>query len=307
MAIYHFNVSKVARSRGENSVRVAAYYACESFYNERTGQQFNYKNREPKPLCNGIILCKNAPSTYKDREILWNAVEKAERASDARVALIVEAALPAEYDVNVPEDFQYIQDMVKAYINDNFIRIGMCADWSIAQKKKNNTYFVALLTTRAFTENGSWAAKEMTRYKLDENGNKIPLIDPTTGKQKLRVRDGKGTGKEWVRESIKSNQFFTRERLLEWRKNWADTVNKALADKGLTDRVDHRSYKEQGVDKIPQIHIGRTAHEMADKGKTSDKMNVYDEIEEQKKEVEVWNNIARKTKEFADQIKKTDG
>lgn len=41
-----------------------------------------------------------------------------------------------------------------------------------------------------------------------------------------------------------------------WRARWADHVNQALAKKGVSERVDHRSYKRQGVDLEPTAHMG---------------------------------------------------
>lgn len=46
------------------------------------------------------------------------------------------------------------------------------------------------------------------------------------------------------------------ERLLEFRALWAELVNQAYAEAGLDLRVDHRSYVDQGVDKVPERHLG---------------------------------------------------
>lgn len=44
--------------------------------------------------------------------------------------------------------------------------------------------------------------------------------------------------------------------LVEERKLWADVQNEHLAMHGHSARVDHRSYKEQGIDRIPEPHLG---------------------------------------------------
>ena len=51
-----------------------------------------------------------------------------------------------------------------------------------------------------------------------------------------------------------------------WRKAWADYVNRAQAAIGLSDRIDHRSYKRQGIDKIPSVHLGVAAFQMEKRG-----------------------------------------
>jgi hypothetical protein len=40
------------------------------------------------------------------------------------------------------------------------------------------------------------------------------------------------------------------------RELWADYTNQALAAAGHGARIDHRSYKRQGIDKLPQLHMG---------------------------------------------------
>jgi hypothetical protein len=41
------------------------------------------------------------------------------------------------------------------------------------------------------------------------------------------------------------------------RKLWADVTNRHLEKAGLDVRIDHRSLKDQGIDREPQIHVGR--------------------------------------------------
>lgn len=48
----------------------------------------------------------------------------------------------------------------------------------------------------------------------------------------------------------------------EWRKLWADYVNHSLAERGIHETVDHRSYKRQGIEKIPSVHMGAAASQM---------------------------------------------
>ena len=55
-------------------------------------------------------------------------------------------------------------------------------------------------------------------------------------------------------------------RLEQWRALWADHVNRALARAGERGRVDHRSLEAQGVDRLPQIHLGRAVIEMQQRG-----------------------------------------
>ena len=51
----------------------------------------------------------------------------------------------------------------------------------------------------------------------------------------------------------------------------ADLINKALADANSDIRVDHRSFKERGIEQEPTTHLGTAASEMERRGEKSDR------------------------------------
>jgi myosin heavy subunit len=65
-----------------------------------------------------------------------------------------------------------------------------------------------------------------------------------------------GKNRDWDKEA----------ELLKWRENWANTNNRKFEEKGLAERIDHRSYKEQGIDREPTIHLGYEASALEKKG-----------------------------------------
>ncbi|HTQ81922.1 MAG TPA: MobQ family relaxase [Pseudolabrys sp.] len=56
------------------------------------------------------------------------------------------------------------------------------------------------------------------------------------------------------------------EQLETWRAQWAALVNDALAVVGENARVDHRSLEAQGIERLPQIHLGLAVSEMRRRG-----------------------------------------
>jgi ATP-dependent exoDNAse (exonuclease V) alpha subunit len=53
------------------------------------------------------------------------------------------------------------------------------------------------------------------------------------------------------------NRTWNDRKLLEnWRKDWADTANRHLQNKGFKARIDHRTLKEQGIDREPKKYMG---------------------------------------------------
>jgi ATP-dependent exoDNAse (exonuclease V) alpha subunit len=72
---------------------------------------------------------------------------------------------------------------------------------------------------------------------------------------------------------------FSAKKAIEWndvkllkqqRRSWADTVNAALEAAGRPERVDHRSLRDQGLDRLPQPKIGPEATAMKRKGLVED-------------------------------------
>ena len=68
---------------------------------------------------------------------------------------------------------------------------------------------------------------------------------------------------------------FTTKKVREWndvgllvkqRQSWADAVNDALEKAGRSERVDHRSLKDRGIDREPEPKIGVAATAMKRKG-----------------------------------------
>ena len=57
---------------------------------------------------------------------------------------------------------------------------------------------------------------------------------------------------------------------------WEQVLNEELAAKGLETRVDHRSLKEQGIDRKPTIHVGPKVKAMMDKGIRPESKNRID-------------------------------
>jgi ATP-dependent exoDNAse (exonuclease V) alpha subunit len=61
------------------------------------------------------------------------------------------------------------------------------------------------------------------------------------------------------------------EQLEQWRALWADHVNQALEIAGDQACVDHRSLEAQGIERLPQIHLGLAVTEMRRRGITTER------------------------------------
>ena len=63
-----------------------------------------------------------------------------------------------------------------------------------------------------------------------------------------------------------------------WRAAWAEYANRALEQKELPQRIDHRSYARQGIEKVPTVHMGVAATQMERRGIPTEKGAVNREI-----------------------------
>lgn len=266
MAIYHLSVKIIGRGQGRSAVAAAAYRSGTDLLDRETGIQCNY-SRKYGVVYAEIDLPENAPEEYADRENLWNSVQKIESRSNARLAREVEVALPKE--LSHKEQIS----LINSYVNDNFVSQGMIADWSLHDKNDGNPHAHILLTTRAFTDDGEWDLKEKKVYKVDENGQRIPIIDSETGEQKIGARGRK----LWERETIQANEWNNKDQVEVWRANWADVCNSFLLPLEI-DPIDHRSYARQNIDQIPTIHEGYVARDMEAHGGISERCELNREI-----------------------------
>lgn len=263
--------SIVKRSKGQSAVEKASYISRSILVSEYDGQTYRPKYHEDL-VHSEISLPQNAPKEYADRATLWNAVELSEKGQKSQLARMLKASLPNEWS------YELAEEVVRDYVQRNFVDKGMCVDWAIHDsendKGQRNLHIHVLLTMRPLTENGEWGAKTKKIYVLDENGERIPLIDKKTGQQKVDKRNRK----QWKCQTVESTDWNSRENAMMWRRDLADTINATNEQLGIAVHWEHRSFKEQGIDKEPTIHIGAVANALERKGIQTERGNINREI-----------------------------
>lgn len=263
MSIYHCSIKNISRSSGRSAVACAAYRSGEELEDVETGITHDYRKKTGIAFTE-IFLCKNAPERFQNREELWNEVEKIEKAADARLAREIEVAIPRELSL------EEMKNLVAGYAK-MLTEEGMCVDAAI-HLKVGNPHAHLMCTTRKIKADGTWDQKEKKVYALDEFGNKIPVIDPETGEQKIGARGRR----IWKRVTVAANDLNAKENVEKWRKMWSEHCNAYLEPE---QQIDHRSYERQGKkDVIPTIHEGYAAREMEKRGKLAERCEINREI-----------------------------
>ena len=85
----------------------------------------------------------------------------------------------------------------------------------------------------------------------------------------------------------KDRNLDRKDFLLKLRESWATHTNQALESIGIDQRVDHRTLDEQGLNRIPQIHLGPNVAAMRERGIVTERGDEYDRIQEANQEIEV--------------------
>ncbi|HLI87729.1 MAG TPA: MobQ family relaxase [Ktedonobacteraceae bacterium] len=168
MAIYHFDVKPVQRSKGHSAVAKAAERSGTRLYGWRTMQAHNFC-RKHRVVLSAILAPSHAPEWVYDREELWNRAEAAETRRNAQPAREIRLGLPHELT-----DEQRAR-LVLTYARDIFVSAGMVADISIhppaPRGNARNHYACILLTMReldggrfARTKQRAWGRRHTLMY-----------------------------------------------------------------------------------------------------------------------------------------------
>lgn len=341
MAIYHCSCKIISRNTGRTSVGASAYRSGTRLYNEFDGQTHDY-TKKGGIVYSEVILPPNANKEWNDREKLWNAVERAEKAKNSQLAREYEVALPIECT-----SAEHIE-MVREFINKCLIPEGMCVDFAIHDKKDGNPHAHIMCTMRPLDEKGDWESKFEKVYvcknrlgevrnltaaemKLPENldfkkqlpyyknGNPkskpvyMTAYEAAEEKNKIYKRV-KGKNNPLKVRQDKTNPMIERwnseEFLIEIRKAVEEIINSSLQKKGLEERVDCRTLEAQGIDRVPTIHLGVAASQLEKRGVLTDKGNenrsiefLNDSLNDVKKQIAEYENKLQEIKRLIDSVR----
>lgn len=243
MAIFHQRCRILTRSHGKSPVASSAYQAGEKLKDHRTNSTYAYK--KPEVGAKGILVPLGVPS-YSRAE-LWNKVEAFEDARilerynpvgkegeakkktlDAREKALGSAQTAQATERALPVELTLEQNkaLVETFFHECYVSKGFFVDYAI-HLDEGNPHVHYMVPLRKI-EGSTFAKKKETSYR--------------------RTKD--------VRN------LFDRGGMREVAELWCQLTNEALKDAGINAQIDHRSYKEQGIDLIPTKHRGYNADKM---------------------------------------------
>jgi len=239
MAIYHLHVSIISRKTGRSAVAAAAYRAAEKLHDNRYSNAVNaaaYRSGENlQNERDGITHNYTFKRGVVHTEIMLPQDTPKEYANRATLWNSVEQA-------EKRKDAQTARD----------IDIALPIELNLAE----NIELMREYIKANFVDYGM-IADFAIHDKQDGNPHAHVLLTTREVSQ-----DGFGN---------KNRDWNKPEKLVQWRKSWADICNEHLRAKGITECIDHRTLKAQGIDREPTIHIGASAKAMERRGIEADR------------------------------------
>ncbi|AQQ55240.1 MobQ family relaxase [Planococcus lenghuensis] len=229
--------ANIISKKNQSAVASASYRSGEDLYSERDEELKSFKEREVAPV-SFILKPDHAPEWALDRERLWNEVERIEKAWNAQLAREVLVALPVDLDEKQQNE------LVRSFVQDQFVDAGMVADVAIHRDKEHNPHAHILLTVRPFEADGTWGNKKTRQYEYEPNGD--------------IKRDDEGRK---IFQTVSATDWNERETLVKWRMQYAEAINTAFKEAGVDKTVSALSFEERGLDKIAQVRLGRNEYQ----------------------------------------------
>ena len=226
MAIYHISVKDIGRGKGRSAVACAAYRSGEKLNCERYGLEQDYTKKQGVEF-KKIYAPENAKKELLDRQSLWNEVERVEKRVNSNLAREFEIAFP--HELNAEQRQEMLDELCQKIVD------------------RHNVVVDAVIHaphTKGGTDERNYHAHIMfTGRQLDRK---------TGDFAKNRNRD--------------FNKEKSSETVTQWRKDFADIVNRQLERIGCDERVSHLSYKDLKYDLEPTIHEGAKVTELRRQG-----------------------------------------
>ena len=302
MNYFHLEAKVVSRGAGRSVIAAAAYASCSRLYNDYDGLTHDF-TRKQGCLYSEVFLPQYAPEEWKDRQLLWEAVESVEKTKDSRLARELVVALPSELSL---DDWK---GMLERFIREQGTDLGMCADVNIHDPYPpgHNPHSHILFTVRPLDEHGKWQAKTQKEYlckRVEEErgftadefkiaktegwekqylyqfGEKKEYLPPSEA-EKIEgcVRTSKTPkSTRYGRQNPVAELWNSEEQLFAWRKSWEIIVNEEQERHGIADRVDCRSHAARGLTEQPTVHEGYHARKLESMGIVSERCELNRQI-----------------------------
>ena len=240
----HATTEAFSRSTGRNAVAAAAYRSGERLTCEREGSVHDYTAKRGVEHSE-LVVPERAKEWATDREAVWNAMEEHSARRNAIIAREWRIGLPHELDAEQRRELAVEHGRMLSE------RYGVVADVAIHEPDCNGD-------ERNYHAHILLSPREATEYGFGERvGQELSNAE--------RRRAGLGSNSDDLRE--------VREQI-------ADAQNHRLRSLGIETHVEHRSFKDRGIELEPEKHVGPGGVGRERKEQDSDRATLRDERRE---------------------------
>jgi hypothetical protein len=239
MALYRYSVGdRVSRGKGQSSLRSAAYLARACYEDQRTGWVHDFTQKSPiMEASDHIVRAGRHAELASRQEVLFSGLYAPANAPDWCVG-----AANIERFWNAAEAAERRSDA------------------QIAER------IIIVLPHELTLEQAVWALQDHVR-EFTRQGRvvQVAIHSPEPGHDSrnlhahllVSLRGVDENGLKPTKAVEQQQRFINRSAYVEHlRENWAHVVNRHLARHGHEARLDHRSYRRQGLDLEPTLHMG---------------------------------------------------
>lgn len=235
-------MGRIGRAQKRSVAGAAAYRAGERLVDPRTGAEYDYSRR--RGVASTHLLVPGAPEDALDRQHLWGEIERHHKKGNAVTGREVVVSIPWDLD---PMDRQ---ELVLRYAAELVERYGVAVDVAIhlpslrpGRDPRNHHAHLLLSACTARLDAGALVL-----------GKKVMELDPIAMRQ---------MGREPVCDAERAR--------------WAELCREARSAAGLPEQpIDHRSYERQGVEAIPQVHLGPAAKDNLERHLAGENVTLLD-------------------------------
>ena len=267
MAKYHFHLDILGRSTGRLAIAKSAY---------TSGSSIKYVR--------SIV----GSAAYRAAERIEDVAQDMAHDYSRKSGVVYSEIILPENAPEIFKDRQTLWNAVDQKENRHDSRLAREIDVTLPRElsRDEQIEIVREYATKSFVKEGMCAD-----IAIHDKGDGNPHAHIL-----LTVRDVDETG--FIKHDKSRKEWNRTENMTKWRREWAEVNNKKFEEKGLDIRIDHRSYKEQGIDRIPTIHLGHEAHKMEQRGIKTKRGNINREITAK--------NLAKIKNEYIELSKKID-
>lgn len=264
---FHLSISAVSKAKNHSVLAKSAYNSGSKLIDEQSGKEHDYTSKTKDKVLNLVdsdgtkyteVIEKNVihtalitPTVAGDltvtREGFWNDIERIETRKNAQ--------LGTEIDVMFPEGITDDQRMVLAerYAQTLSDRYNVLVDVAIHRPHSHEKHVgkgeVVELTSSNFHAHILLSSREILAdadgYALSKRKN---WLQWSTGERLSKGLNGRG------------------DELKYQRRLWADMANELLPENKA---INEKSYREQGINRLPKMKLGKSLYKDVLKGKRS--------------------------------------